>query len=135
MLNILGNIARVPAHWFRITYAHNAFLRSLGGPIDSLTVAHGVRAMRVFARDFRPQHGELDVVECSWGPGGDGFEFAVSRRMQRHGHPETTLSLVFSYVLTPARQIAGSSQDITDSAGYRAISRATIIERRLQQLP
>jgi hypothetical protein len=121
-------------HWFRIAYARNAFLRSLGGPIDSLTLAQGARAMVAFARDFRPQHGELDVVECSWGPGGGGFEVSIRRRMQRHGHPETTLSFTFVYALTPARQIAGSSRDITGSAGYRAVARATILERRLQQL-
>jgi hypothetical protein len=126
----------VPAHWFRIPFARNAFLRSLGGPIESLSLAQGVRTMVAFVRDYRPQHGELDVLECSWGPGGDGFEFGISRRMRRHGHPETQLSLVFEYAASPTRSTSGrtevtSLRDVTSTEGYRAVSRAVPRARRL----
>jgi hypothetical protein len=126
----------VPAHWFRISFARNAFLRSLGSPIESLNLARGVRAMVAFGRDYRPQHGELDVLECSWGPGGEGFEFAIARRMRRHGHPENELALVFEYSASPTRSTSGRAsvtavRDVTATEGYRAISRAVPRARRL----
>jgi hypothetical protein len=126
----------VAAHWFRILYARNAFARSLGHPIASLTVAEGLAAMLAFRRDFRPQHAQLDSLECSWAPVGNTFEFAITRRMQRHDHPETTLSLVFAYALTPARRLEGSAElttlrAATSTPAYRAIARATVLDRRL----
>jgi hypothetical protein len=123
----------VAAHWFRIPYAHNAFLRSLDGSIDALTVPAGVDAMLAFGRDFRPQHAHLDVLECTWGPAGDAFEFAITRRMQRHENPEFHLSLVFGFALSPARQIDGTApiEEARHTEGYRAIARAAILARRL----
>ena len=124
------------AHWFRILYARNAFARSLGHPIASLTVAEGLAAMLEFQRSYRPQHAELDSLECSWAPVGDRFEFAITRRMLRHDNPEATLSLVFGYALTPARRLEGSARlatlrDATSTPGYRAIARGAVLDRRL----
>lgn len=90
-MNILGNIASVPAHWFRIAYSRNAFLRhlaALGLALDTLTPEDGERAMRSFMAEFRPQHAELDDLTVR------GSTF--TRRMQRHGHPVATLRLSFA---------------------------------------
>lgn len=125
------------AHWFRIPYAKNAFLRSLDAPIDAITVSAGLDAMAAFGRDFRPQHAHLDSLECAWGPSGDRFEFVVSRRMQRDGQPEFQLSLAFRFVLSPSRAIEGSVPLVQarSSDGYRAVARATILERELVAQP
>ena len=124
------------AHWFRIPYARNAFMRSLSSPLASLGAADGVSAMLAFRHSFRPQHAEFDSLECSWAPVGNTFEFAITRRMQRHDHPAAALSLVFAYALTPARRIEGSAElttlrDATSTPAYRAIARATVLDRRL----
>ena len=94
--------------------------------------------MLQFALDYRPQHAHLDELICSWGPRGDRFEFAITRRLQRDGQPETPLSLVFSFALTPARNISGGSpvttlRDATSTDGYRGIVRAAVLERRIDQ--
>lgn len=128
-MNILDSIASVPRHWFRIAYARNAFLRSLGGPVDGLGVAAGTRAMVQFVHDFRPQHAELDTLECSWGASADGFEFAIGRRMLRHDHPEVTLSLCWRFAPSPARVVSGRAtvatlREVTATEGYRAVARA-----------
>jgi hypothetical protein len=120
--------------WFRIVYARNAFLRSLESPLDTLTPAGGIAAMQRFMRDFRPQHAELDVFECSWRPDEGGFAFTLTRRMRRHGHPEATLNLVFEYAASPTRtSLRGSAPGSVakGTEGYRAISRATVRARRL----
>src|SRR4051794_10141643 len=106
-------------------------MRSLDGPIDRLTVSAALDAMAAFGRDFRPQHAHLDALECGWGPADGQFEFALTRRMQRDGQPEFRLSLVFRFAGTPARSIAGTAplERARSSAGYRAIARATVLER------
>jgi hypothetical protein len=132
MVNILGNIARVPAHWFRIAYSRNAFLRSLAGPLEALTPARAVAAMLAFQRDYRPQHAESDELRCAWGPRDGVFEFALERRMHRHGHSPATLSLALAFALTPARDALAGSAPGTDSRstpGYRAIARAAVLDR------
>lgn len=123
-------------HWFRITFARAAFLRTLSIPLESLAVADGVRAMVAFQADHRPQHAHLDTLECAWGPRGERFEFALTRRIHREGQPESTLSLAFEYALTPPRELSGSVlvtsvRDVTATAGYRAIARASVLARRL----
>jgi hypothetical protein len=129
----------VPGPWFRIAFARNAFVRRLeerGQRVDELTVAEGIRAMLDFSREHRPQHAHLDQLEVQWGASGDRFEFAIVRRMQRAGQPESPLSLVFRFGLTPARQGHGSTpivslRDATSTEGYRAIARAAIVDREL----
>ena len=129
----------MPAHWFRIAYARNALLRSLaegGLDLDALTPSSGVTAMLDFARDFRPQHAELDELFCRWGPTEHFYEFAIVRRMHRHDHPEALLSLVFELAPTPSRVNSGTvrvmtKRDATSTEGYRAIARAAIVGRRI----
>jgi hypothetical protein len=127
----------VAAHWFRIPYAKNAFLRSLGTSPASLTLVEGIGAMLAFGGDYKPQHAQLDRLNCSWGPIGERFEFAVGRRMQRADQPENTLTLTFSYALTPPRTIHGTiaiegPADAVDTEGYRAVVNEPVIERRLE---
>jgi hypothetical protein len=129
----------VPGHWFRIAFARNAFARLLaerGQGLDESTVAEGIRSMLEFSRDHRPQHAHLDELVVRWGPNGDRFEFAIVRRMQRDGQPESPLSLVFGFALTPGRHGSGSApigsvRDATTTEGYRAIARAAIHSREL----
>ncbi|HOT34037.1 MAG TPA: hypothetical protein PL156_04845 [Rhodoglobus sp.] len=129
----------MPAHWFRITYARNALLRSLaeaGLDLGALTPSSGLKAMLDFARDFRPQHAELDELFCRWGPTEQRYEFAIVRRMRRHDHPEAQLSLVFEFAPTPSRVGSGTAavtteRDATSTDGYRAIVRAAVVGRRI----
>ncbi len=89
-MNILGNIASVPTHWFRIAYSRNAFLRhltALGLALDTLTPEQGVLAMRSFMEQYRPQHAEHDELIVRGR--------TVTRRMQRHEHSVATLTLSF----------------------------------------
>ena len=130
----------MPSRWFRIAYSHNAFVRFLdehGLSLDLLTVAQGTRAMLAFFAESKPQHGEMDVLEVSWGPTDGRFEFRVTRRMRRHDQPEAQLALVF--VFTPAeRSTLGSAplnswQDVVGLEGYQAIRGARPTSRRLVQ--
>jgi hypothetical protein len=92
MVNILGNIASVPTHWFRIAYSRNAFLRhlaALGLDLDLLTPEEGERAMRSFMAEYSPQHAELDTLIVRGS--------TVTRRMQRHDHPVASLRLSFAH--------------------------------------
>jgi len=129
----------VPAHWFRITYARNALLRSLaegGLDLDALTPSSGLRAMLDFSDRFRPQHAEVDELFCRWGPAEHRYEFAIVRRMRRHDHPEALLSLVFEFAPTPSRVGNGlaavtTERDATSTDGYRAVTRAAVLGRRI----
>lgn len=90
----------MPARWFRITYARNAFLRHLaaqGAVLDELTALGAAEAMVGFQRDFRPQHGEIDQLIASWGPDGVDWSLVLERRMTRHDHPERRLRLVLRF--------------------------------------
>ena len=90
-MNILGNIASVPTHWFRIAYSRNAFLRhlaALGLTLEALAPEEGERAMRSFMEQYRPQHAELDTLTARGG--------TFTRRMQRHDHPVASLRLSFT---------------------------------------
>ncbi len=122
-----------------MAYARNAFLRLLEErelELDALTPADGVRAMVAFAAEYRPQHGLLDELECSWGPTEAGFRFAITRRLQREGQAEAPLTLAF---LVPAsrsrpgvghRLITSVAQAIATD-GYRALARARVLDRVL----
>lgn len=131
----------MPSRWFRIAYSRNAFLRFLGEQgleLEALTVTRGVRAMIGFFEQCRPQHGERDWLEVTWGPSPDGYEFSVVRRMQRHGHPEAPLSLVFTFAPRGDSAVDGSApisrwQDVTDLPGYAVIRGARPLRRRVDQ--
>jgi phosphoglycolate phosphatase-like HAD superfamily hydrolase len=86
--------------WFRILYAKNAFVRSLGGvKPDSLLPEEGLDAMIDFYRDHRAQHTEAgdDVLEFAWKTNNDGFQLAICRRMQRHDSDEPSRTLELAY--------------------------------------
>jgi hypothetical protein len=109
----------VPARWFRIAYARNAFLRHLaaqGIELDDLTAARAAEAMVRFQRDHRPQHGELDELTASWGPVGDDWGLVFERRMTRHDHPERRLRLVLRF--------APRADDPIGCAGIASVSDA-----------
>lgn len=123
-----------------MTYSRNAFLRLLterGLELDTLSVMHGIRAMAQFCSDFTPQHGESDQFVVAWGPVGESFELRLERRMQRHDHPDVTLSLVFVYPsrgrVDAAEAPVSTWREATETDGYRAIRGARPIDRRLDQ--
>lgn len=107
--------------------------------ITTMTAPTGVRAMLDFMDQYRPQHGDADELWCSWGPRDEMFEFAVSRRMQRHGHPDTTVGIAIDYRLTPARRsLVGETRidvprDAKATPGYHAVSGASPLESRVDQ--
>ena len=109
-----------------------------GVALDTLTIMPGVRGMEEFFAEHRPQHAELDELVCRWGPSGDAWEFAVVRRMQRHGHPVSELILRFGYAAAPDRRAAGEArastwQEVRELDGYRAARAARVRYRRLDQ--
>ena len=93
--------------------------------------------MVTFQREYRPQHADVDELWGTWGPDDDVFRFAFERRMLRHDHSDAALSLTFAVGLTPARQtLTGSAQLVTErniraTDGFRAISRAAVLDRTL----
>lgn len=130
----------MPSRWFRIAYSKNAFVRLLdeeGLGLDSLSVMHGTMAMLTFFDKSKPQHGESDVLELSWGPTDITFEFRVIRRMRRHGQPEVQLALVFGFTQA-GRTTSGSAplhswRDVVALEGYQAIRGARPVSRHLIQ--
>lgn len=124
--------------WFRVAYARNAFLRLLadsGLDLSTLTPATGARAMVDFCAGYRPQHGVLDELVCSWGPvEAGGFEFSITRRLQREGQPEAPLTLRF--LLSAAGEPAGTAtvttlSEVRDTPGFRATRHTRVRERML----
>jgi hypothetical protein len=130
----------VPSRWFRIAYSRNAFVRLLdeeGLRLDSLSVMHGTRAMLTFFQKSKPQHGESDVLEVSWGLSGTTFQFRVTRRMRRHDQPEAQLALVFGFTQA-GRTASGTAplnswRDVVALEGYHTIRGARPVSRELIQ--
>ena len=138
--------------WFRILFAKNAFVKSLAGAKPaSLSPADGLAAMIAFYRDHRPQHTEAgdDVLEFAWKTDDDGFELAISRRMQRHGSddPMRTLELAFRFASTERRDAVAGGQlgcsdvadlprfrrEITGSAAWKVAAGASVRSRTLEE--
>ena len=138
--------------WFRILYAKNAFVRSLGGvKPESLSPAAGLAAMIAFYRDDRAQHtgkGD-DVLEFSWATDDDGFWLAICRRMQRHGSddPMRTLGLTFRFASTERRDAVAGGQlgcqepddlarfrrEVIGSAAWKVAAGAAVRSRTLDE--
>lgn len=94
--------------------------------------------MHEFVSEHRPQHADLDELVCRWGPAGEAWEFAVIRRMQRHGNPVSELTLTFGYTATSDRSATGevavsTMQQIRALDGYGATRGARPRYRRLDQ--
>lgn len=113
-------------------------LEGRGVALDTVTVMQGVRAMEEFVSGHRPQHAELDELVCRWGPAGDAWEFAVVRRMQRHGHPVSELTLAFGYTATtdrssPGEAVVSTAREVRELDGYHVTRGARPRYRRLDQ--
>lgn len=110
-----------------------------GIDIETMTAAGAIRSLSDFMTLYRPQHGESDELWCSWGPRDDVFEFVVSRRMHRHGHPDTAVGIAIDYRLTPARSsLVGETRidvprDAKATPGYHAVSGASPLASRVDQ--
>lgn len=88
--------------WFRISFAHGAFLRLLKSrslALETMTVDEGVAAMIEFYREHRAQHTRLDedgdMLLLQWSAGA----LDVTRQLIRSGdtdNPIMQLSLTFS---------------------------------------
>ena len=90
--------------------------------------------MLAFAADYRPQHGVLDELVCAWGPEGDGFEFSITRRLQRDGQPEAPLRLRF--LVSTTETVAGTAvvttlAQLRATTGFQAARHARVRERTL----
>jgi hypothetical protein len=108
----------VPARWFRISFAENAFRRHLteiGESLESLRIGTALRAMTGFYADARAQHARIlddgDGLLWQWGPDADATRFTagVTRQLIREGddQPIVQLTLCLSYRWTPARRTLG----------------------------
>lgn len=106
--------------------------------LDTLTPVQGARAMEDFFATHRPQHAELDELVCRWGFVDGGWQFSIVRRMQRHGHPVSELSLAFGYPASGPRAVEGEARvldarSIREVEGYSATRGARVRYRRLDQ--
>ena len=147
----------MPARWFRISFAENAFRRHLAGlgdQLESLRIGGAVAAMTGFYTDFRAQHTRLlddgDGLLWQWGPDADATRFTagVTRQLIREGddQPIVQLTLCLSYRWTPARRAIGRGhswcftpaqapdfeRSIRRSPGFRAVSSAAPVEVALR---
>ena len=138
--------------WFRILYAKNAFVRSLGGvKPESLSLADGLEAMIAFYREHRPQHtgkGD-DVLEFAWKTDGDGFELMICRRMQRQNSddPVRTLDLAFRFAASELGDAVAGGQlgcqdtqdlerfrrEVLGTAAWKIAEGAPVQSRRLEE--
>ena len=138
--------------WFRILYAKNAFVRSLGGvKPGSLSPAEGLEAMIAFYRDHRPQHtgkGD-DVLEFAWKTDREGFELMICRRMQRQNSddPVRTLDLAFRFAPSELGDAVAGGQlgcqdpqdlerfrrEVLGTAAWKIAEGAPVQSRRLEE--
>ena len=138
--------------WFRILYAKNAFVKSLGGvKPESLSPAAGLSAMIAFYRDHRAQHtgkGD-DVLEFSWATDDDGFWLAICRRMQRSGSDDPVRTLELSYRFAPTElgdAVAGGQlgcqetddlalfpREVIGTAAWKVAAGAAVQSRTLEE--
>ena len=138
--------------WFRILYAKNAFVRSLGGAKpESLSLADGLEAMIAFYRDHRAQHADVgdDVLEFVWKTDDQGFELAICRRMQRHDsdEPARTLELAFHFAPSDLGDAVAGGQlgcqepddlerfrrEVLGTAAWKIAAEAPVLSRSLDE--
>lgn len=147
----------MPARWFRIAFAENAFRRhlaSLGEPLESLRISGAVAAMTGFYTAFRAQHARIledgDGLLWQWGPDADASRFTVgiTRQLIREGddQPIVQVTLCLSYRWTPARrtlgrghawcftptEVAEFERSIRRSPGFRAVATAAPVDVTLR---
>ena len=108
----------MPARWFRISFAENAFRRHLGATgeaLESLRIGSALRATTEFYSGHRAQHARIledgDGLLWQWGPDADATRFTagITRQLIREGddQPIVQVTLCLSYHWTPARRALG----------------------------
>lgn len=108
----------MPARWFRISFAENAFRRHLaetGEPLESLRAGSALDRAVSFYTDARAQHARIleggDGLLWQWGPDADATRFTagITRQLIREGddQPIVQLTLTLAYRWTPARRALG----------------------------
>lgn len=147
----------MPARWFRISYAENAFRRTLaeaGTALESLRIGDAIAAMAGFYSAFRAQHARIlddgDGLLWQWGPDADAARFTagMTRQLIREGddQPIVQLTLCLSYRWTPARRALGRghawcftptqveefARDVRRSPGFRAVAAAAPVDVTLR---
>jgi hypothetical protein len=147
----------VPARWFRISFAENAFRRHLaevGEQLESLRIGTALTAATGFYASHRAQHTRIledgDGLLWQWGPDADAARFtaAVTRQLIREGddQPIVQVTLCLSYRWTPARRALGRGhawcftptrvpdfeRGIRRSPEFRAVASAAPVEVTLR---
>jgi hypothetical protein len=147
----------VPARWFRISFAENAFRRylaELGEPLESMRVGSALKAATGFYSGHRAQHARIledgDGLLWQWGPDADATRFIVgiTRQLIREGddQPIVQVTLCLSYRWTPARralgrghlwcftptEVADFERAIRRSPEFRAVSAAAPVDVTLR---
>jgi hypothetical protein len=143
----------MPARWFRISFAENAFRRHLeatGTSLDGLRIAPALAAVAGFYADFRAQHARItdagDGLLWQWGPDADATRFTagLTRQLIREGddQPLVQVTLRLAYRWTPARRALGRGHEwcfspvelddfaagVRRSPAYRAIVSAAPVD-------
>ena len=147
----------MPARWFRISFAENAFRRVISGSGRSLEKLHAPDAVALvaeFYRDHRAQHARItdrgDSLLWQWGPDADATSFTVdlTRQLIREGddQPIVQLTLTLAYRWTPGRRALGRGhawcfgptelrafeRELKATDAYRAIAAASPSSVRLR---
>ncbi len=147
----------MPARWFRISFAENAFRRHLAESteaLDDLRMGSAVAAMTSFFTDFRAQHARIrddgDGLLWQWGPDADASRFiaGVTRQLIREGddQPIVQVTLSLSFRWTPSRRLLGRGhawcftpteaadfeRGIRRSPAFRAVATAAPVEVTLR---
>jgi hypothetical protein len=147
----------VPARWFRISFAENAFRRYLAEideNLEALRIGPALKAATGFYSDSRAQHARIlddgDGLLWQWGPDADATRFTagITRQLIREGddQPIVQVTLCLSYRWTPARralgrghawcftptQVAEFERSIRRSPEFRAVSAAAPVEVTLR---
>lgn len=147
----------MPARWFRIAFAENAFRRYLaetGASLDGMRIGPALAATVGFYADHRAQHTRLtddgDGLLWQWGPDADALRFTTSltRQLIREGddQPIVQVTLCLSYRWTPSRRALGRGHAwhfapttagsfataVRRSPAYRAVASAAPVEVTLR---
>jgi hypothetical protein len=147
----------VPARWFRISFAENAFRRYLaeiGETLETLRIGGALKAATGFYTASRAQHARIlddgDGLLWQWGPDADATRFTagVTRQLIREGddQPIVQVTLSLAYRWTPARgprgrghawcftptQVADFERGIRRSPEFRAVVAAAPVEVTLR---
>lgn len=147
----------MPARWFRISFAENAFRRYLGEvgeTLESMRVGSALKAATGFYAGHRAQHARIledgDGLLWQWGPDADATHFttAITRQLIREGddQPIVQVTLHLAYRWTPGRRALGRGhawcftptevgefeREIRRSPEFRAVAAAAPVEVTLR---